>query len=212
MEKVLQLELDTWNLDDSEKRAEKLERERVRYPKMLQEMGVDLLDTEGKVVVDIGSGPISALRFIKAKTKIAVDPLIEEYRKVHLLDPGIEWVVGSGEKLSLPDKFTDLVICMNTLDHVKSPKVVIGEVSRILRAGGFFGVHCCEANASITRHRAHIHDITYEIFRKWVDSEYETVHERTYEKDGLRYGWYPFKGKVGQPCFAFLGRKISDYE
>ncbi|GAI30088.1 unnamed protein product, partial [marine sediment metagenome] len=113
MNKFLKAELKTWNLKDPAKRAEKIERERVRYPKMLQEMGIDLIDTEEKTVIDIGSGPISALRFIEAKLKIAVDPLIDEYRKMHILDPSIKWWAKSAERIPIPDGFADLVICMN---------------------------------------------------------------------------------------------------
>jgi len=206
MNKLLKAELKTWNLKDPIKRAEKIERERVRYPKMLREMGVNLLDTEEKTVIDIGSGPISALRFIDADRRIAVDPLINEYKKFHTLDPPIEWWAKSAEEIPVPNGFADLVICMNALDHFASPDKVVREVTRILRAGGFFAVHCCVNNAIHAPHLAHVGNLTYGLFRSWVDGNFETVH------DGfVRFGWRKYKGKVGQLAFCWLGRKVYGY-
>lgn len=207
MNKLLKAELKTWNLKDPIKRAEKIERERVRYPKMLQEMGIDLIDTEEKTVIDIGSGPISVLRFIEARLKIAVDPLIDEYRKLHELDPAIKWWANKVEDVSLPNGFCDLVICMNALDHFEKPQRAIEVITRVLKAGGFFAVHCCINNAIYAPHLAHVKNLTYELFRSWVDEDFETVHERL-----VRFGWRKYKGKIGQPCFAWLGRKISSYD
>ena len=48
--------------------------------------------------------------------------------------------------------------------------------------------------------------ISYDLFRKFVDSDFETYHELTFEKNGLRYGWKKFEGKCGIPAFAWLGR------
>lgn len=206
MNKLLLEELKTWNLEDPIKRAEKIERERIRYPKMLKEMGINLLDLEEKIVVDIGSGPISALQFIEAKEKIAIDPLSDEYRKLHTLEPSIKWWNKNAENIPCPNNFADLVICMNALDHFEEPLKVIEEVIRILRAGGFFAVHCCINNATNNPHPAHIHNINYELFRSWVDEAFETVHEFF-----GRYGWKKYKGKIGQPAFCWLGRKVSGY-
>lgn len=206
MNKLLLEELKTWNIEDPIKRAEKIERERVRYPKMLKEMGINFLDLEEKIVVDVGSGPISALQFIEAKEKIAIDPLISEYQRFHQLNSKIKWINAGAESMPFASKFCDLIICMNALDHFEEPLKVIKEVIRILRAGGFFAVHCCINNATNNPHPAHIHNINYELFRSWVDGAFETVHEFF-----GRYGWKKYRGKVGQSCFGWLGRKVSDY-
>lgn len=208
MRKALREEFKTWNLADPEARDEKIERERVRYPKMLEDMGITLLDTVGKTVVDVGSGPISALQYIEAKSKLALDPLIDEYRRLYyILDPTIDWIKGEAELIPFSDEYCDLVICMNALDHFESPEKAISEITRILRPGGYFGVHCCIKNAIYNPHPAHIHNITYELFRKWVDGEYETVHEKF-----TRYSWRMYKGKRGQLVFCWLGRRVTGYK
>lgn len=209
MKKILKEEFKTWNLSDQAERDEKIERERVRYPKMLEDMGITLLDTVGKTVVDVGSGPISALQYIEAGYKVAVDPLVDEYAKLYyILDPTIWWINAEIDgDIFLQDEYYDLAICMNALDHFDKPATAISRIERALVPGGFFGVHCCIKNAIYNPHPAHIHNITYELFREWVDESFETVHEKF-----VRYSWRKYKGKVGQLAFAWLGRKVLGYK
>ena len=207
MDEILRAELATWNLKDEEKRWEKIEREKVRYPKMLEEMGINLLDLHNKVVVDVGCGPISALVYLEAREKVGIDPLIEEYKKIYPQDPTITWIQAEAERIPLPDEYANLVLCMNALDHFKKPQVAVKEMLRILRPGGYLGVHCCINNATFNPNPAHQINLSYSQFRSWVDSEFETIVSRI-----VRYGWRKWRGKVGQPAFAWLGRLTIKYE
>jgi SAM-dependent methyltransferase len=49
-------------------------------------------------------------------------------------------VVGDGHKLPFKDEVFDAVILEAVLEHVKEPKVVVSEVYRVLRSGGWVGV------------------------------------------------------------------------
>jgi len=207
MNEVLKAELSTWLLSDEEKRWEKLEREKVRYPKMLEEMGVNLLRLDNKIIIDVGSGPISALVYIpEAIMKVAVDPLIDEYVKVIPRDTSIVWIQGVAENLPLENNFAHLVLCMNALDHFENPAKAIKEMWRILRPGGFLAVHCCINNSIINPHPAHKHSLTYSWFRDIVDKHFECIVSRL-----VRYGWRRWRNKVGQLAFAYMGRKVDGY-
>jgi len=208
MNDILKEELKTWLIDDEEARWEKLERERVRYPKMLQEMGVNLLRLDNKNVVDIGCGPISALEFLpEAGARFAVDPLSDEYAKVYQRDQTICWDWGLAEELPYENDFANLIICMNALDHFEGPVKALIEMKRILVPGGYLAVHCCEMNAINNPHPAHKHNLTYGWFRNLIDDSFECVVSRR-----VRYGWKKWRGKVGQPAFCYMGRKTLGYK
>jgi len=72
-----------------------------------------------------------------------------------------------------------------------------------LKPGGHLGIHCCENNATNNPHPAHKINISYSLFRSWVNSDFETVVSRR-----VRYGWRKYRGKVGQPAFCWLGRDV----
>jgi len=203
MDEHLQAELATWAILDERKREEKFERERVRYPRLIEQMGINLLQLDNKIVVDLGSGPISMVSMLEVKKGIAVDPLVDEYRKIYPQSPLIDWLRNTKGILT---SSVDLVICSNAIDHFEKPREMIGEVIRMLRPGGYFSVFSCINNATINPNPAHFRNLTYSQFRSWVDSEFETVHERM-----IRYGWRKWRGKVGQISFAWLGRLTTKY-
>jgi ubiquinone/menaquinone biosynthesis C-methylase UbiE len=45
--------------------------------------------------------------------------------------------VGDGEQLPFADGFFDLVFCTQVLEYVADPHIVIAEIRRVLRPGGF---------------------------------------------------------------------------
>ncbi len=203
------VEFATWNLVDSVKLNEKLQREWIRYPKLIEDMGLDYLAMEEWTVVDLGCGPMTMLGLLDIKRGIAVDPLIDDYSNIVVRNHRFEYL----ESIDMvEDSSVNLVICSNALDHMLNPVEVISEVNRVLVAGGYFAVVCCKDNAMMNPSPAHELNIDYELFRDWVDVSLETVHELTYETDGYRHGWVDYKGKVGQPAWAWLGRKVGGYK
>ena len=207
LNKNLQAELDSWICKDEETRKRKSEREFARYPKMIKEMGLDLIDTSNKSILEIGCGPIGLISLLDGSIKIGLDPLADKYNKYYpnLLDD-INMRIGYGEDIPLADDWMDLIVIPNSLDHCIEPEFVIKECKRVLRPSGWLAVHSCINLASCHPHESHINNISYDLFRKFVDSDFETYHELTFEKNGLRYGWKKFEGKCGIPAFAWLGR------
>ena len=89
----------------------------------------------GKDVLEVGCGPSGIIyRLDEAKTRIGIEPmdmseLIEDWKKKYVKK-------GTGENLPFKDQSLDVVICLNVLDHTKTPSLIIKEVHRVLRKDG----------------------------------------------------------------------------
>ena len=102
-------------------------------------------DFAQKNVLEVGCGPKGMIHYIEAKQKVGVDPLIEKYEKLGILENGnVKHITGVGEKLDFPDETFDIVICFNVLDHSKEPLKVCQEMYRVLKKSGriIFHSHC----------------------------------------------------------------------
>ena len=96
---------------------------------------------EDKTVVTIGCGCTGDLSAFPARVKVAIDPLLYAYQHLGMLVPdevGAPTVSLSqgAESLPLLDRFADLVICRNALDHMPDPRVGLAEMCRILADDG----------------------------------------------------------------------------
>ena len=93
---------------------------------------------DGKVVLDVGSGPLGFPDACPARVSLSVDPLHERYAAHGLLiggSPAIHLSVGA-ERIPLLSASVDVVVARNALDHVDDPGAVLAEVQRLLRPGG----------------------------------------------------------------------------
>jgi ubiquinone/menaquinone biosynthesis C-methylase UbiE len=100
--------------------------------------GLDYLFFKGKRVLEIGCGPAGIIFSIhSAIYKIGIEPMdISEF----INDPARKEFVktGSGEHTGFEDKFFDIVVCFNVLDHTANPPVVLKEAHRVLHNDGEF--------------------------------------------------------------------------
>ena len=84
--------------------------------------------------LQIGCAVQDVIFFLEGGERYALDPLATFY-KAHFArsrDPRVDYREGVGESLPFPDRFFDVVICQNLLDHVASYEVVLREVKRVL--------------------------------------------------------------------------------
>ena len=127
--------------------------ERLAYSRLLLEevlkyMGRDQRWLEGKTVVSIGCGCTGDLASFPAALKIAIDPLLNVYRKLGMLLKDLEgtsqtvYLSMDSEDLPLVDDYADLVVCRNALDHMPDPGKALREVQRILKNDGSVFVLC----------------------------------------------------------------------
>lgn len=107
------------------------------------------LPTHPQIALEIGIGGLGVgiLGFLKdIPIRVALDPLpLSELRCsetlrgviVRLREP-IQIHQSQGEQTPFLDASFDLVLCSNVLDHVQDPAIVLNEVYRVLRPGGYF--------------------------------------------------------------------------
>jgi SAM-dependent methyltransferase len=93
---------------------------------------------DGKVVVDIGPGPLGFPDACPARLSIGVEPLAEQYRRHGLLLEGSRalYLAVGAESIPLVSASVDVVVARNSLDHVDDPEAVLRESQRLLRPGG----------------------------------------------------------------------------
>jgi 2-polyprenyl-3-methyl-5-hydroxy-6-metoxy-1,4-benzoquinol methylase len=90
-------------------------------------------------VADVGSGPRGILHYLQAARKVAVDPLMDQFKadghqinenEVIACTAGVE-AVGD----IWPGKF-DVVFCLNCLDHCRDVSLGMDQLAKMLKAGG----------------------------------------------------------------------------
>jgi len=80
-------------------------------------------------VLDVG-GRIQPYRRLLAPSLalyVAIDPILE----------GLVNVVAVGERLPFPAGSFDLVLCTQVLNYVRDPSIVVAEIRRVLKPGGY---------------------------------------------------------------------------
>lgn len=204
----LEAEIATWCIEDPAQRAEKMQRERIRHPKLIRDLLLDKLDTAPMKIMEIGGGPEPLSDLLPFTERVVIDPCTEGYRRYF---PCPDHVGIKAEDMQSIQPVADLVICTNALDHCEDPEMVVANARRKLKPGGYFAVMCAENNAITNPHPCHEINLTATDLHQWLDDDFETVWELTYAKDNYRYGWVKYQGKRGQPAFAILLRKCSGY-
>jgi SAM-dependent methyltransferase len=95
---------------------------------------------EDKTVMDLGSGPEGILHVIDCKYKIAVDPLMREFRSLgyDISANGVNAYTLKAEDLfeHFGEDYFDVIFCLNSIDHHQDPKLVIDQCYKVLKPGG----------------------------------------------------------------------------
>lgn len=96
----------------------------------------------GARIVEIGSGPIGIVTFLKSGERYTLDPLEEFYASDETLskmrNPEVKYGKGGGENIPFASQHFDLVILDNVLDHVHEASRVLQEIHRVIAVNGLF--------------------------------------------------------------------------
>lgn len=104
-----------------------------------EEAGLDDPDFfSGKIVLDVGPGPLGFPDACPARVSIGVDPLAERYREAGLLieDSRAIYLACGIEDVPLVSDSVDIVVARNSIDHVDDPEAALAEIARLLQPGG----------------------------------------------------------------------------
>jgi 2-polyprenyl-6-hydroxyphenyl methylase/3-demethylubiquinone-9 3-methyltransferase len=98
---------------------------------------------EGRAILDAGCGPAGIFIVLKGNHVTAIDPLLDEYRKLDVFMPEkFPWTQFQAQRieaLSDTDKY-DIVFCMNAINHVNDIGLCYDNLVRSLKPGGILVV------------------------------------------------------------------------
>lgn len=108
-------------------------------------------------VIEIGAGPFPSIASVQRGwlRAVAVDPVARGYVEEGLIAEAARAVVyvdAPGERIPLPASFADLLVIENCLDHVRDPKAVVREITRLVRPRGYVWLF-----VDLSNHVDHMH-------------------------------------------------------
>lgn len=88
-------------------------------------------------VLDLGCGPTCVAQYIEKGKKTYVDSLLNDYRRAYpgQLPQGNRLCI-MAENIPLENNSMDMILCINALDHMQNPELVLSEMHRIIKPGG----------------------------------------------------------------------------
>jgi SAM-dependent methyltransferase len=100
-----------------------------------------LVPADARRVLDVGAGTGKFTRLLQGEDRevIAVDPSAQMLEVLRDKVPGIETLLGTAERLPLPDESVDAVTVAQAWHWVDSARAV-REVARVLKPGGVLGL------------------------------------------------------------------------
>lgn len=93
----------------------------------------------GLAVADVGSGPRGILHHISAGLKVAIDPLMDDFKaKGHpVSDNGVTPYNAAIEEMDKHvGKTFDVVFCLNCLDHCRDVSVGMDQLAKLIKPNG----------------------------------------------------------------------------
>lgn len=153
---------------------------KTRFNKVL-----DIIEPVKGNILDVGcaDGTFSneILERTKASRLIGIDVLKTSvnWAKTHWKSPKIKFLVGNAHRLQFPSSYFDAVFIMEVLEHVANPKLVLKEVKRVLKKGGY-GVFLVPSDSFLFKIIWYLWLHFYP--RGWV---WEHTHIQTYRKNYL---------------------------
>ncbi len=150
-----------------------------------------------KNVLDVGCGIATVLHILEGK-KYGLDPLGNEYKKIYKYPADLTIKHGHAEEIPFQDRFFDIVLCSNALDHTSNPKMALAEIKRVLNCDGFFVLVVEIRDRDTKRDLKHPHTFTLKSIRDLIDSEkFRIVFEKV----------MPWHGGVGSDGFIAVMKK-----
>ena len=169
---------------------QELERIRYFYVPLMETYAEKLSDTSS--VLDVGCGPVCAARFLEQGEKTYLDPLLDDFRRAYpgKLPKGKHLAIAA-ENIPAPDASFDFILCIDALDRVMNPEVVLHEMKRLLKPDGtlILGLpvfpslvarfhYVLECFFPLLRNEAHPYSYTYRGIKNTLSRHFDFIEER----------------------------------
>lgn len=140
-------------------------------------------------ILEVGSGPIGIVSYLRWGERYAIDPLSDFYKEnpslVALRNESVNYITGKGEEIPFPDGHFSIVIIDNVLDHVSVPGAVLREVRRVLADNGllyielnirtFWGYLIHSALSRLSIDKGHPYSFTSSKIRHFLEDHQFTI-------------------------------------
>lgn len=132
---------------------------------------------KGKVVLDIASGAGYGTKILskEAKKVYGVDYSQDaiNYAKENYNSQNIEYKVGDALDIPLPDNSIDLVVSLETIEHLTDSAKFIQEVKRVLKDDGQFVVSTPNDDEYIEGNEFHLHEFDLKELKKLITDNFK---------------------------------------
>lgn len=161
-------------------------------------------------VLDVGCGVGDYTKEVAQKTRAVTgtDLNVDAARKRY---PDVQFLTHDAQQpLPFPDASFDVVLCVNTIEHLADPDALLRELSRVLRPQGRIAI--TTANLDFILHRwfydrTHLHEWTLPEFRALVSRAFVPAFV---EKSSSMFKYHPVNKLmtlVLKPDLSFVGLK-----
>lgn len=139
-----------------------------------------------KVVLDIASGSGYGSKILAEYAKKVYGVDVEEsaikYAQKYYSGTNIEYLVGDGQKIPLDDASVDVVVTLETIEHIPDYEKFIKEIKRVLKPDGLAVVSTPNDLEFAEGNHYHLHEFTYnELINllkrdfKYIDSYFQAT-------------------------------------
>ena len=136
-------------------------------------------DYRGGRILDIGCGPRGSLEWADmAAERVGLDPLADEYVRLHDRPQRMQYVAAGAESIPFGDGHFDFVSTFNSLDHVDDVGAAIAEITRVTRSGGS-QLFACDVGHEPTPTEPQAFD--WEIVERFT-ADWDVAWRRDYER------------------------------
>jgi len=93
-------------------------------------------------ILEVGSGPVCIAQHLGPASNTYLDTLLDDYRRLFpgLMPTSSTYISEMAERMALPAQSFDLVICLNAINDMQNPELVLNHIEQVLKQGGFFVV------------------------------------------------------------------------
>lgn len=134
---------------------------------------------KNKTVLDIASGSGYGTKMLAKHARkvygVDVNEAAVKYSKKHFSGDNIEYLVGDGESIPLKDSSVDVVITLETIEHIQDYKKFIDEIERVLRPDGLLIVSTPNDLEFAEGNHFHLHEFEYKELVDLLKSHFEYI-------------------------------------
>ena len=129
---------------------------------------------QGKVVLDIASGEGYGSEMLSRTAAHVYGVDVDKKSVVHAAEKyqkdNLEFILGSCEKIPLPDHSVDLIVSFETIEHTEQHDLVLLEMKRVLKPDGFLIISSPEKGDYHEKRNEknpfHLHELDFEEFQR----------------------------------------------